>query len=247
MSKVNINDILKEYFNEDIIQEGNNGSNADTQGKNDYPGSNIQAIKQAEPQEKKAQTTPAPDASPESKSTDEAKPPSTQNNNSDANTELNNYKAIMTNYQLYCRTYIQSIRTVSDFIYYDYKKIIDQLNDNLAQQGKPAPQQQNQDNNQGEQQPQTPQQSAGEFNLDDYAGEMTAFDEMLADESVIGDVKNTAKDWLNSGESLVKYSKRKIKNKIDNALSDDDDKKKDDKSSVADKTKAIFRKHGVGV
>lgn len=205
MSKVNINDILKEYFNEDT-----------TTG---------------------TATPPAGGSAPSGANT---------NNTLDAET----YQAIIKNYQLYCRIYIQSIRTISDYIYYDYKKIIDTLNDNLAQQGKPAPQQQNQqqqtqqgDNNQ---QAETVDQSSAEFDLDEYAGEMSAFDEMLADESVIGDVKNTAKDWLNSGESLVKYSKRKIKNKIDNALSDDDKKKKDE-PSVADKTKAIFRKHGVDV
>lgn len=203
MSKVNINDILKEYFNEDT-----------TTGTG---------------------TPPTGGSAPSGANT---------NNTLDADT----YKTIIQNYQLYCRTYIQSIRTISDYIYYDYKKIIDTLNDNLAQQGKPAPQQQNQqqqqgNNNQGD----TNQESSAEFDLDEYAGEMSAFDEMLADESVIGDVKNTAKDWLNSGESLVKYSKRKIKNKIDNALSDDDDKKKKNEPSVADKTKAIFRKHGVDV
>lgn len=205
MSKVNINDILKEYFNEDT-----------TTG-----------------------TPPAGGSVPK-----DGQQPSEPNNTLDAQT----YQAIIKNYQLYCRTYIQSIRTISDYIYYDYKKIIDTLNDNLAQQGKPAPQQQNQQQQQGDnnQQAQTAQQSSGEFDLDEYAGEMSAFDEMLADESVIGDVKNTAKDWLNSGESLVKYSKRKIKNKIDSALSDDDKKKKDE-PSVADKTKAIFRKHGVDV
>lgn len=210
MSKVNINDILKEYFNEDT-----------TTGTG---------------------TPPAGGSNP----TEGQKPSGANTNNTlDAQT----YQAIIKNYQLYCRTYIQSIRTVSDYIYYDYKKIIDTLNDNLAQQGKPAPQQQNQQQQQGEQQNQGQgnQESSAEFDLDEYAGEMSAFDEMLADESVIGDVKNTAKDWLNSGESLVKYSKRKIKNKIDNALSDDDDKKKKDEPSVADKTKAIFRKHGVDV
>lgn len=218
MSKVNINDILKEYFNE--------------AGEGDKP----------------AGTTPPPNDGSANPTEGQAPSGANANNTLDAQT----YQAIIKNYQLYCRTYIQSIRTISDYIYYDYKKIIDTLNDNLAQQGKPAPQQQNQQqqgeqqnqggNNQGEQ---TPQQSSAEFDLDEYAGEMSAFDEMLADESVIGDVKNTAKDWLNSGESLVKYSKRKIKNKIDNALSDD--KKKKDEPSVADKTKAIFRKHGVDV
>lgn len=228
MSNVNINDILKEYFNEDVIQEN-------TERKTSEPVRG--GIK-------------APDGGSVPKQADVKDTSAKINTKKESDINADNYKAIMLNYQLYCRTYIQSIRTVSDFIYYDYKKIIDQLNDNLAQQGKPAPQQQDQDNNQGEQQQDEGEgqtESAGEFNLDDYAGEMTAFDEMLADESVIGDVKNTAKDWLNSGESLVKYSKRKIKNKIDNALSDDDDKKKDDKSSVADKTKAIFRKHGVDV
>lgn len=220
MSKVNINDILKEYFNE--AGEG----------------------------EKPAGTTPQPNGGSEPDAGAKPSAGANTNNTLDAQT----YQAIIKNYQLYCRTYIQSIRTISDYIYYDYKKIIDTLNDNLAQQGKPAPQQQNQQQQQGEQQNQGGnnqgqgnQESSAEFDLDEYAGEMSAFDEMLADESVIGDVKNTAKDWLNSGESLVKYSKRKIKNKIDNALSDDDDKKKKDEPSVADKTKAIFRKHGVDV
>lgn len=209
MSKVNINDILKEYFNEDT-----------TTG---------------------TDTPPAGGSVPKD---GEAPSGANANNTLDAQT----YQAIIKNYQLYCRTYIQSIRTISDYIYYDYKKIIDKLNDNLAQQGKPAPQQQGEPQNQGgNNQDDTNQESSAEFDLDEYAGEMSAFDEMLADESVIGDVKNTAKDWLNSGESLVKYSKRKIKNKIDNALSDDDDKKKKDEPSVADKTKAIFRKHGVDV